>query len=106
MSNKAQAQTILKQIVTEEAFKWRWNLAIFGLLHLCELLIFEAKATGEVEAWEETKAFIHQFYTQAQYGKNLIYIGVFLLLKAKIAMIEGELRQAQTFLDQAKTFAT
>lgn len=106
MAKKAQAQTILKEIVTEDAFSWRWHFAMIGLLHLCELLVFETKATGEVEVWEETKTFIHQFYTKAQHSKDVDFIGEVLLLKAKIAMIEGELPQALTFIDQAKTAAT
>ncbi len=106
MVNKAQAQMILKQIVTEETFKWRWDDAMFGLFHLCELLVFEVKATGELEVWEEAKTLIEQFYIQAQHKKKLMFIGEVLVLKAKIAMIEGEFHQALTFLDQAKTVAT
>ncbi|MHA2245504.1 MAG: tetratricopeptide repeat protein [Candidatus Hodarchaeales archaeon] len=106
MVNKAQAQTILKQIVTEETFKWRWDQAMLGLFHLCELLIFESKATGEAEVWEEAKTLVNQIYTKAQNKKKFIYIGEALLLKAKIAMIEGELQQAFTYLDQTKTVAT
>jgi hypothetical protein len=106
MVDKAQAQTILKQIVTKKTLKWRWDEAMFGLFHLCELLVFEAKATGEMEVWKEAKTFIDQFYTQAQHRKKFMYIGESLVMKAKIAMIEGELQQALNYLEQAEVVAT
>jgi tetratricopeptide (TPR) repeat protein len=102
---KARAQTILKQIITEDTFVLDWNYAVLGLLNLCELLVFEVKATGEEEVWEEAKVFINQFHAQAQLSDNFAYIGEALLLKAKIAMIEGELEEAMTLLDQAKLIA-
>ncbi|MHA1947480.1 MAG: tetratricopeptide repeat protein [Candidatus Hodarchaeales archaeon] len=106
MADKAHAQMILKGLLTEDTFNVSWNYAIYGLLHLCELLIFEAKASGEVEIWEETKIYIHQFYDQVKQSDNYAFISEALLLNAKIAMIEGELQQAIDFLDQAKLSAT
>lgn len=59
--DKANAQTLLRQLVTDEHFVLNWFLAMGGLLHLCDLLIFEARATSAREAWEEAKTFLDQF---------------------------------------------
>ena len=77
-----------------------------GLLHLCDPLIFEARATGEDEAWEEAKTFFDQFYTRAQDTKSKRYMPEASLLQAKFAQIDGDLQQAQTYLNEAKTVAT
>jgi tetratricopeptide (TPR) repeat protein len=106
MRDKVHAQMLLRQLVTEENFEWRWQLAMLGLLHLCDLLIFEARATGEGEAWEEAKTFLEQFYTRAQDKKDTEFMAEALLLQAKFALIDGELQQAQTYLTEAKTVAT
>lgn len=106
MSDKVHAQMLLRQLVTEENFEWRWQLAMLGLLHLCDLLIFEVRATGEGEAWDETKTFLEQFYTRAQDKKYTEFKAEALLLQAKFALIDGELQQAQTYLTEAKTVAT
>ncbi len=106
MVDKAHAQMILKGIITEDTFNVSWNYAIFGLLHLCELLVFEARASEEIKVWEEAKIYIHQFYDQVKQTKNFAFISEALLLNAKISMIEGELQQALDYLDQAKVYAT
>jgi tetratricopeptide (TPR) repeat protein len=106
MADKAHAQMLLRQLVIDENFEWRWELAMLGLLHLCDLFIFEARATGESEAWDETKTFLEQFYTHAQDKKDTEFMAEALLLQAKFALIDGELQQAQTYLTEAKTVAT
>lgn len=106
MVDKVHAQTLLRQLVTEEHFGWLRNLAMRGLLYLCDLLIYEARATGENEAWEEAKMFLDQFNTRVQDTKFAEFRPEALLLQAKFALIEGDLQQAQTSLNEAKTVAT
>ena len=106
MTDKVHAQMLLRQLVTEEYFGWRWNLAMESLLHLCDLSIYEARFTGEGTAWEEAKTLLQQFYTRAQDTKSTGLITEALLLQAKFAQIDGDLQQAQTHLTEAKTLAT
>jgi tetratricopeptide (TPR) repeat protein len=106
ITDKAQAQIIFKQLVTEEFFRRRWPITMMCLFHLCELLVFEVKATSEIEAWEETKVFFNQFYTRSQENKDLFYFGEAILLKAKITMIEGKLQDTFNLLASAIKFVT
>lgn len=106
MADKVHAQMLLRQLVIDENFEWRWHLTMLGLLHLCDILIFEARATGEGEAWEEAKTFLEQFYTRTKDQKNNEFLAEALLLQAKFALIDGDLKQAQTYLSEAKTVAT
>ena len=106
MVDKAHALTLLKQLVAEENFKWRWDLTMHGLLNLCDLLIYEARASGEGAAWEEGKALLQQFYTRAHDKKLVQYMAEALLLQAKFALIDGNLQQAQTYLTETKTIVT
>ncbi|MFW9856805.1 MAG: tetratricopeptide repeat protein [Candidatus Thorarchaeota archaeon] len=105
LTDKVQALTVLKQLVTEEHFRKRWDLAMQSLLHLCDLLIFEARATGEEEAWEKAKTFLDQFSNRAQNKKDSEFMTEGLVLQAKFAQIDGELQQAQTHLSEAKALA-
>lgn len=103
MADQVQAQAILQQLLTEKNLFFVWTR--FALFHLCELLLIEVKSFGDPEVWEEAKALIHQFYTQAQDRHSFSMIGQALLLRAKVATIDGDLQQALDYYEQARLMA-
>ncbi len=97
--NKAQAQKILTEIANDET-----TLQYYGglvLINLCELLLDELKAYGEVEVFEETKAILQKLYEQAQKEHSFSLEVNALILQAKFAMIEGNLIKSTRLLNQA-----
>jgi tetratricopeptide (TPR) repeat protein len=97
--NKAQAQKILTEIVDDEmVIQYYGSLA---QINLCELLLDELKAYGEVEVFEETKALVQKLYEQAQKEHSFSLEVNALILQAKFAMIEGNLVKSTRLLNQA-----
>ncbi|MFX0094474.1 MAG: tetratricopeptide repeat protein [Candidatus Hodarchaeota archaeon] len=100
MADKAQAQAILQQLLNEKNLFFVW--ARFAIIHLCELLLIEVKAFGDPEVWEEAKTRIHQLYDWAQDNHLFSMVGEALLLRAKVAAIDGDLQQALKYYEQAR----
>jgi tetratricopeptide (TPR) repeat protein len=103
MTEKARAQTLLRQIVNEEVYDS--EVTMTAMVALVDLFLFELKATGDPEVWEETKALVHQFYTKAQDHQEISMVVNALLLRAKFAAVEGELDQAIKYFNEAKVIA-
>ncbi|MFX1515429.1 MAG: tetratricopeptide repeat protein [Promethearchaeota archaeon] len=104
MRDKVQAQVLLNQIVNEEAVWFEWTA--LAIINYCDLLLFEVKSFGDPEVWAEAKTLIQEFSTKAQDQQMFPEIIEALLLRAKFAIIEGELQQALKYYDQAKLTAT
>ena len=97
--SKAQAQKILTEIVDDEmVLQYYGSLA---QINLCEMLLDELKAYGEVEVFEETKALVQKLYEQAQKEHSFSLEVNALILQAKFAMIEGNLVKSTKLLNQA-----
>jgi tetratricopeptide (TPR) repeat protein len=100
MTDKAQAQTLLSEIVNEDTF-----LGSIAMVALCELFLLELKITGEPEVWNQAKAIIHRFYTRAQQRQEFNMVISALLLRAKFALVEGELDRTLEYFKEAKMIA-
>ncbi|MFX1251436.1 MAG: tetratricopeptide repeat protein [Promethearchaeota archaeon] len=103
MVDKAQAQIILKNIVNDENI--RFDLTALAMIHLCELFILEVKVSDDPNLWEEAKNQIQQLYIQAQDQRLFTIIIEALILKARLATIEGELQQTLEYYDKARETA-
>ncbi|MFX0090490.1 MAG: hypothetical protein ACFFBD_01910 [Candidatus Hodarchaeota archaeon] len=103
MKDQTQAQAILQQLVNENNLMFVYTR--LAMIHLCELLLVEVKSFGDPEAWEEVKSLIHQFYEKAQDQHSFSMIVEALLLRAKVAVIDGDLRQVLKYYDQARLTA-
>ncbi|MFX0094403.1 MAG: tetratricopeptide repeat protein, partial [Candidatus Hodarchaeota archaeon] len=53
-TNRAKAEELLRQVVEDGLLMH--DLSVVALICLCDLLIFEAKTSGEREVWDEAKA--------------------------------------------------
>ncbi|MFX0094418.1 MAG: tetratricopeptide repeat protein, partial [Candidatus Hodarchaeota archaeon] len=103
MKDKTQAQTILQQLLKENNLMFVW--ARIAMVALCELLLVEVKSFGDPEAWGEAKSLIRQLHIKAQDNHSVSTIVETLLLRAKVATIEGDLPQALKYYDQARLTA-
>ncbi|MFX1255533.1 MAG: tetratricopeptide repeat protein [Promethearchaeota archaeon] len=103
MKDKVRAQTILEHLVGEKPNMFRtflWHS--LAMIHLCDLLLLEAKSFGETGVWEEAKGLIQRLYAQAQDHQASGLLVEALLLQARFAVIDGKLDRAQNHLDQAR----
>lgn len=98
--DKARAQEIFQQIVKEKVVKQQ--LTVLAMFNLCDSLLDELKAYGEIEVLLEAETLAEQISTLAQYQSSLSLNINTLILQAKFAMVKGHLTRAEQFLNQAK----
>ncbi|MFX0093324.1 MAG: hypothetical protein ACFFBD_16330, partial [Candidatus Hodarchaeota archaeon] len=103
MRDKAQAQVIFQQLITDKHLWFVW--ARIAMVHLCELLLVEVQSFGDLDVWDEAKTLIQQLYVQAQDHHSFSMVVDALLLRAKVAAIDGDLPQALEYYKQARLTA-
>lgn len=97
--NKIQALTILEEIIHEEIINH--HLTILAMKHYCEFLLDEVKLYGDPEAFVEAKDLVGKLQEIAQSQNSFNVLVEALILRAKFAMIEGDLESADVILEQA-----
>lgn len=97
--NRAQAQRILTEIVEEEELAMIYGQLV--TIHLCELLLDELKAYGEYDVFLEAKSLVRRLYKQSQREHSFPLVVNSLILRAKFALVEGDLVESTRLLDQA-----
>ncbi|MFX0114154.1 MAG: tetratricopeptide repeat protein [Candidatus Hodarchaeota archaeon] len=103
--DKARAQELLQQLAEEEEEMVNFYNAQIAMINLCELLLDELKAYGEISVLQEAKHLVDRLYFSAQAQHSLSLVVNSLILKAKFAMIEGDLIAATRYLEQARVTA-
>ncbi|MFQ5977753.1 MAG: tetratricopeptide repeat protein [Candidatus Heimdallarchaeota archaeon] len=103
LREKLKAQEIFREVAEERAMAF--TITATATLNLCELLLFEARASGEVAVLQEAKTLIQQFATLARRRRAFYSIVDALILQAKMTMVGGDLTAAMQFLDQAEITA-
>ncbi|MFX0116327.1 MAG: tetratricopeptide repeat protein, partial [Candidatus Hodarchaeota archaeon] len=102
--DKARAQELLQQVAEEEEIV-DFFIAQLAMLNLCELLLDEIKAYGEINVFQEANSLVGRLYSSAQAQHSLSLVVNSLILKAKFAMIKGDLIAAAKYLEQARLTA-
>ncbi len=82
-----------------------FTITQLAMLNLCELLLDELKTYGEINVLQEAKSLVDKLYSLAQDRHSHSLVVNSLILKAKFAMIEGDLTTAAQYLEQAKVNA-
>jgi len=100
ISNRGKAEEILKQILGEEELLW--EIKERALLALCELLLSELQLTGNLEVLEEVESYIAQLLDTAEKSHSYWILGETILLKAKLALISFNLKEARQLLTQGQ----
>ncbi len=98
--DKALSQKIFQQITEEEIVDHRITVA--AMYNLCESLLDELKAYGENSVMLEAKSLAKQITSLAQKQFSSLLAIDALILQAKLALVEGNLSDAEEFLEQAK----
>jgi serine/threonine-protein kinase PknK len=101
--DKLQAEEILEQVVEEEVADHA--LTVSAMIHLCDLLLFELKMTGEDELLGQIKDLTHRLLEIARQQSSHSLLAETYLLQSKLALIELDLGQARTLLEQALAIA-
>ena len=99
LSDKAKAQEIFKEVAEEPV--WAIELTSTATLHLCDLLLFELKASGDEAVLQEAKNLIKKFREKAQNAHSYSSVINTIILQSKLNTIEGKLTKAARLLDQA-----
>jgi hypothetical protein len=103
LADKAKTQQLLKQIIQEDILPP--DLVIYGMLNLCELLLDEVRAYGELEAFREADELSNQIYDIAlEQGSTSLLVDA-LLFRSKFALLNGTVAEADRLLREALAVA-
>jgi tetratricopeptide (TPR) repeat protein len=99
--HKVEAQSILETIFKEKIIDH--EMTIIAMFNLCELLLDELGTYGENEVLIEIEKLLQKLYEVAQnYNSQIILIEV-LVLQSRLALLKGDITNANKLLDQAST---
>lgn len=103
LKDKVKAQELFEQLTEENPINF--DITYTAMLSLCELFLFELRASREKDVFQDTKRLVQQLVEQARKQSSFSYVVHTLILQAKLAMVEGDLIGATQFLDQAQITA-
>ncbi|MFX0114739.1 MAG: tetratricopeptide repeat protein [Candidatus Hodarchaeota archaeon] len=101
--HKVKAAEILEKLVEEEVTDH--SQTVTAMIHLCDLLILELKATGEEWVLEKAKDLIQQLHNIAKKQSSHLLLAETYLLQSKFALIELDVEGAKNLLTQASIIA-
>ncbi|MFW9993241.1 MAG: tetratricopeptide repeat protein [Candidatus Odinarchaeota archaeon] len=103
MADKVKAQAMLTELAGEKPVNF--HATVLVLTHLSELLLFELKMSGEPDVLVEVKTLLKKLQALARDNHSFLLSTHALILRAKLAAVEGNLQKAQQYLDQARLTA-
>ncbi|MHA2021728.1 MAG: tetratricopeptide repeat protein, partial [Candidatus Thorarchaeota archaeon] len=96
---KLEAQELLAEIVQEEV--GHHILTVAAMVHLCDLLLFELKMTGEDGLFERAKDIAQQIMDIAKSQTSFTLLVEAYILQSKFALVEQDIEKARILLSQA-----
>lgn len=100
---KLEAQKILAEIVQEEVVQH--TLTVTAMVHLCDLLLFELKMTGDEDLFESAKDIAQQIMGIAKSQMSYSLLTEAYILQSKFALVEQDIEKARILLSQAHIMA-
>jgi tetratricopeptide (TPR) repeat protein len=101
--DKAKAEKMFKKIIDTDTI---WGqFAIQATIHLCDLLLSEYRFTNSIEVLDELNQYIAKLLAIAEKTHSYIQFSRTFMLKAKLALINFDLKAARRFLTQAQKIA-
>ncbi|MHA2289031.1 MAG: tetratricopeptide repeat protein, partial [Promethearchaeota archaeon] len=97
--NKMKAEEILLEVVEDETVNHA--LTVTAMIHLCDLLLFELKMTGEEEILHEVKNLIEKLHNIANQQASHSLLTETFVLQSKLALLEMDIQTAQKLLEKA-----
>ena len=97
--HKMKAEEILAKVVKEEVVNHA--LTVTAMIHLCDLLLFELKMTGEEEILDEVKNLTQKLLNIAKQQSSHSLLTETYVLQSKLALLEMDIKKAQNLLEIA-----
>ncbi len=94
------AAEILEEVVNEEIADH--SLTVLAMIHLCDLLVLELKATGEEQVFEAVKDLTNRLLGIAREQSSQPLFVETILLQSKLALVELDVEQAKELLTKAQ----
>lgn len=101
--NKAEAERILKQIVSEDITKS--ETYILAIITLCDFLLEELYEYNDPDVLDELNRLIIQLINLAENQNSYLWITEGKLLQAKLALVQIDLEKGKVLLTQAQQIA-
>ncbi|MFW9825151.1 MAG: hypothetical protein ACFFE4_19575, partial [Candidatus Thorarchaeota archaeon] len=101
--DRVEAENIYKKIIEKE--KKGYILVNNALIEICDLYLKELKFTSDLTIIDEINPYISQLQENAEKGNAHQILAKSNLLKAKVALIQMNMGDAQRFLTQAQKIA-
>jgi len=105
---RGKAEKILRQVINEIDIEGReilYETKINALTNLCDLLLTELRNTGDLEVLKELQEIIIYMIIIAEKNNSYSLLAEIYLLKARLASINFDLKDARRFLTQAQQIA-
>ena len=99
----AKAEEILKNIAETENEWPEWN--IDASIHLCDLLLAEFRLNKNEEVLDEVNYYLTNLLTLAEKQHSYLVFCETFILKAKLALLNFDLKSSRRFLTQAQNIA-
>ncbi len=103
LAKKASAENLLRNVIESEVVSH--ELTVSAILHLCELLIQELKITDEPDLWTEVRSLMKRLLNIAKSQDSHLLLAETYWLQSKLALIDLELKEAKTMMNQAQFMA-
>jgi tetratricopeptide (TPR) repeat protein len=101
--DRVKAEEILEKIIEEDVTDH--VLTTEAMIHLCDLLLLELKATRAEEVFEKVNELTQQLITIAQEQASHPLVVETYMLQSKLALIDFEVNKAQGLMNEAKSLA-
>ena len=101
--DRVKAEEILERVVEEEVSDH--SLTTEAMIHLCDLLLIELKATREEEVLDKVKDLTKQLVMIAETQASHHILVETYMLQSKLALIDFEVTEAQRLMTEAKKLA-
>ncbi|MFX0066458.1 MAG: tetratricopeptide repeat protein [Candidatus Hermodarchaeota archaeon] len=103
MTQKSQAQMILEEITNEDIIDF--ERTALALVHLCDLLLFELKTSGQPEVLQEVNALTQRLLESAKQQHSYWLLTETYVLQSRLALLDLDFQRGQRLLDQAQLLA-
>lgn len=100
---RGKAEEILKQVIEEDLFYY--ELTTSALVNLCDLLLIELRTTSALEILDELKPYITRLLEIAEKNHSYSLLAETYVLKARLALLTMDLKEARLFLTKAQKIA-
>ncbi|MGY5860433.1 MAG: tetratricopeptide repeat protein [Candidatus Thorarchaeota archaeon] len=100
---RAEAEEILEQVVDDDIADH--TVTVTAMIHLCDLLILELKATGDDEILQRIKDLTYRLASIAHEQASHPLIVETYLLQSKLAMVDFDIKRAEEYMTEAAALA-